>query len=102
MPGSETPWGPDVFRLIDEHVGFRLRERREALGVPRSRFADFLYVCTITLVKYETGELSIPASNLYDAADFLGVPMEYFYEGLDEQLAAVANSNVTPFTRAAR
>ncbi len=102
MPGSETPWGPDVFRLIDEHVGLRLKERREALGVSRSNFADYLYVSTITLVKYETGELSIPASSLYDAANFLSVPTEYFYEGLDERVAATAHSNVTPFRRTAR
>lgn len=102
MPGSETPWGPDVFRLIDEHLGLRLKERRETLSVSRSKFADYLSVSTITLVKHETGELSIPASSLYDAANFLGVPLEYFYQGLDARLAAIAHSNVTPFLRAAR
>ncbi len=102
MLGSETPWGPDMFRLIDEHVGFRLRERREALDVPQSKLADHLDVCTNTLVKYESGERSIPASDFYDAANFLGVPMGYFYEGLDDWVAAIARSNGTPFTRAAR
>ncbi len=102
MPGSETPWGLDVFRFIDGHVGLRLKERRAALGVSRSKFADYLNVSAIALVKYETGELSIPASTLYDAANFLGVSMEYFYEGLDERVSAVAESNVTPFTRTVR
>ena len=102
MAGSETPWGPDVFRLIDEHVGLRLKKRREALGVSRSEFADYLYVSTITLVQYETGELSMPASSLYDAANFFGVPTEYLYEGLDERVATIAQSNVAPFRKAAR
>ncbi len=102
MHGSETPWGPDVFRLIDEYIGLRLKECREALGVSRSKFADYLYVSTITLAKYETGELSIPASKLYDAANFFDVPTEYLFEGLDERVAAFTNSNVLPFRRTAR
>lgn len=102
MAGSETPWGPDVFQFIDEHIGLRMKQRREALGLTRPKFADCLYVSEMTLARYETGELSIPASDLYDAAKFLGIPAEYFFEGLDERVAAIAHSNVTPFRRTAR
>lgn len=102
MTDSETPWGTEAFRLIDQHVGLRLKERRQALGVSKSRFADDLHVSTVTLVKYEAGELSIPASNLYNAANFLGVPIDHFYEGLDKRLGAVECGNVTPFRRATR
>ena len=97
MAGSEIPWGPDVFRLIDAHVGLRLKERREALGLTRPKFADSLYVSERTLARYESGELPIPAGSLYDAANFLGVPAEYFFDGLNERVAAIAHSNVTPF-----
>ena len=102
MTGKEASWGPEVFRLIDEHVGFRLKERREVLGLSRSKFADDLNVPAFTLVKFESGQLSIPASKLFDAANLLGIPTEYFFEGLEARVAATANGNITSFTGAPR
>ena len=38
--------------------------------------------------KYEKGTNRIGAGRLYLLASFLGVPIQYFYEGLDEEPAA--------------
>ena len=65
MIGPTRPWGPEVIRLIDKHVGRRLKERRVTLRITRVDMARFLNVPKDILEAYETGEVSIPAGDLY-------------------------------------
>ncbi len=67
---------------IDQHVGQRLRERRVVLGLSQTALADGLGITYQQLQKYETGFNRIAAGRLYGCAQLLGVPPEYFFEGL--------------------
>lgn len=69
-------------REIDAHVGRRLRERREALGISQGRLGRHLGLTFSQVQKYEKGSNRIGAGRLYQIAAFLGVPVPYFFEGL--------------------
>ena len=71
---------------IDNHVGQRLRERRQELALSQTAVADKLEVTFQQVQKYERGMNRISASRLYDLCGILNVPIEYFFEGLDEDL----------------
>lgn len=69
---------------IDAYVGHRMRQRRESLGVSQGRLGRHLGLTFSQVQKYEKGTNRIGAGRLYLLADFLGVPVQYFFEGLDE------------------
>ena len=96
MIGPKRPWGPEVIRLIDEHVGRRLKERRLTLRIAKIELARFLNVPREVLEAYETGEVSIPASDLYTIAKTLGVRTGYFYEGLYQRFGTTVNVEAKP------
>ncbi len=56
MIGPTRPWGPEVIRLIDEHVGRRLKERRVTLRITRVDMERFLNVPKDILEAYETSQ----------------------------------------------
>lgn len=69
-------------RDIDAHVGRRLRERREALGISQGRLGRHLGLTFSQVQKYEKGSNRIGAGRLFQIADLLGVPTSHFFEGL--------------------
>lgn len=72
---------------IDAHVGLRVRQRRESLGVSQGRLGRQLGLTFSQVQKYEKGANRIGAGRLYLLAELLSVPMHYFYEGLGESRA---------------
>ncbi len=72
MPASE----------IDIWVGRRMRQRRESLGISQARLARHLGLTFSQVQKYEKGTNRIGAGRLYLLAGFLGVSVQFFYEGL--------------------
>ena len=54
------------------------------LGYSQQQMADLIGVTYQQVHKYERGISRIAAGRLYEVAQFLGVPVEYFYEGLGE------------------
>ena len=68
---------------IDVFVGRRLRRRRRSLGLTQSQVADALGVRFQQIQKYESGLNRIAASRLWTLSNALGVPLTYFFEGLD-------------------
>jgi transcriptional regulator with XRE-family HTH domain len=70
---------------VDGHVGRRLRQRREALGISQGRLARHLGLTFSQVQKYEKGTNRIGAGRLFLLANFLDVPIDYFYEGLGER-----------------
>jgi transcriptional regulator with XRE-family HTH domain len=68
---------------IDNHVGQRLRQRRQELGHSQTAVADRLEVTFQQVQKYERGMNRISASRLYDLCGILHVSVEYFFEGLE-------------------
>jgi len=69
----------------DRHVGGRIRERRIMLGLSQQQMADLVGVTYQQAHKYERGINRISAGRLYEIAQVLGVPVGYFFEGLDNQ-----------------
>jgi transcriptional regulator with XRE-family HTH domain len=69
---------------IDVCVGQRLRARRTALGISQGRLGQQLGLTFSQVQKYEKGTNRIGAGRLYHLAAILGVPVHYFFEGLDE------------------
>lgn len=68
---------------VDVHVGQRLRQRRWMLGLTQSHLAGRVGIRFQQIQKYETGENRMSAGRLWDVAAALGVPVAFFYEGLD-------------------
>ena len=70
---------------IDQHVGARLRLRRSLLEMSQAELGERLGVTFQQVQKYERGANRIGASRLFQVAKALGVPVGYFYEGLDDE-----------------
>lgn len=69
---------------IDKHVGSRLRLRRIMLEMSQSELGEQLGVTFQQVQKYERGTNRIGASRLFAVAKVMGVPIAYFFEGLDD------------------
>jgi transcriptional regulator with XRE-family HTH domain len=80
----------------DRHVGARIRERRIMLGLTQSQMADLIGVTYQQAHKYEKGINRVSAGRLYGIAQYLGVDVGYFYEGMGSDKALKA----TPQNRA--
>jgi transcriptional regulator with XRE-family HTH domain len=69
---------------IDLFVGSRIRERRTMLGLTQGQFGDMIGVTCQQILKYERGTNRVSAGRLYVIARELGVPLESFFEGLEQ------------------
>lgn len=79
--------------LIDVHVGRRLRELRLINGMSQQSVASVIHVSIQQVQKYENGTNRISSGKLYQIAQFLKVPIAYFYENLcDANPHSVVNS----------
>ena len=67
---------------IDEHLGRRLRRRRRLLGLTQHQLADACGVRFQQIQKYECAANRMSAARVWQLAQVLEVPIDYFYEGL--------------------
>jgi transcriptional regulator with XRE-family HTH domain len=65
---------------VDDHIAKRVRERRKAIRMTLQELASQLHVTFQQIQKYEAAANRIPASRLYEIAECLGVPINYFFE----------------------
>lgn len=70
---------------IDYHVGRRLRRRRRLMGYTQQSLAELVGVRFQQIQKYECGANRVSAARLFELAEALNVPVQYFYEGLSER-----------------
>src|SRR6266852_8547342 len=84
LPGiadeSEGEKGTRRPNPIDVHVGSRVRFRRMLLGMSQEKLGERLGLTFQQVQKYEKGINRIGASRLFDLAQVLGVPVQFFYE----------------------
>src|SRR3984885_15214613 len=73
---------------IDAQVGNRIRLRRMLIGMSQERLGELLGLTFQQVQKYEKGVNRIGAGRLFDVARILGVPIDFFYEGVSGQLEA--------------
>ena len=65
---------------VDRYVGSRVRMRRIMLGMSQEKLGEALGLTFQQIQKYEKGINRIGASRLFDLAQVLGVPVQFFYE----------------------
>lgn len=80
---------------VDRHVGGRVRERRIMLGLTQQQLADLIGVTYQQAHKYERAINRISAGRLFEIAQVLGVPVSYFFAGLEHD----GDRSVTPRER---
>ena len=78
---------------VDVHVGRRVRQRRWVLGMTQQQLANAVGIKFQQIQKYETGANRVSASRLWDIAEALGVPVAFFFEGLDADAAGRAQGD---------
>lgn len=67
---------------IDVHVGSRVRLRRMFIGMSQERLGEQMSLTFQQIQKYEKGTNRIGASRLFQLAEVLGVPVGFFFDGL--------------------
>lgn len=82
--------GSGVPHPVDVNVGKRIKMRRSMLGLSQEKLADEVDLTFQQIQKYERAANRVSASKLYDFSKVLGVPVDYFYQGLEKSSAALA------------
>src|SRR6202051_1621709 len=75
---------------INSQIGQRLRQRRLLLGLSQTDLGKRMQLSFQQVQKYEKGTNALTAVRLVQAAEALGVPITYFFEGLIGERAALA------------
>lgn len=90
-----SPRGPNP---VDVHVGSRIRLRRQLLRMSQEKLGDELGVTFQQVQKYERGANRVGASRLYRLSRVLEVPVQFFFEGLNDPapVGAMAENDQTP------
>ena len=65
--------------------------QRMLIGMSQEKLGEALGLTFQQVQKYEKGTNRIGASRLYEIGAVLGVPIEYFFEGLERGTASAAN-----------
>lgn len=71
---------------IDRIVGQRVRWRRRELKLTQEKLGELLDLTFQQVQKYEKGVNRISAGRLYEMAGVLGVPVAYFYDGVEDYM----------------
>ena len=71
--------------MIDQHLGARIVEARDRLGVSQSEIAELIGVPVSRLVAFESGGARIPAVFIARLCRALSVTPRWFYNGLPGQ-----------------
>lgn len=72
---------------VDIYVGSRIRLRRNILNLTQQQMADLLGLTFQQVQKYEKGLNRVGASRLWDISRVLEVPMDFFFEDMDKEVA---------------
>ena len=65
---------------FNKHLGSKLRIRRLALGLTQTKVAQAIHVTFQQIQKYEKGTNGISSLRVMQLANFLKVPVVYFFE----------------------
>jgi transcriptional regulator with XRE-family HTH domain len=74
------------------HVGQRLRVRRSLLGYSQEKLAGLIGLTFQQVQKYERGTNRVSAGRLYEISNILEVPVNYFFEQMDDSANAPATT----------
>ena len=89
MPRTSTSAAANRSRTqaksFNTHVGQRIRDKRNERGMSQTEVANALGVTFQQVRKYERGTNRVSASRLYDLSRILSLPLQIFFEGLENQ-----------------
>ena len=72
--------GVRMEEIFNKHLGNKLRMRRQALGLTQTKVAKAINVTFQQIQKYEKGTNGVSSTRLLQIANFLNVPVVYFFE----------------------
>ena len=78
---------------VDLHVGKRIRQRRWLVGMTQQQLAEQVGIKFQQIQKYETGANRVSASRLWDISEAMDVPVNFFFEGIEQEVAAAGSSD---------
>ncbi|WP_415324156.1 helix-turn-helix domain-containing protein [Candidatus Pelagibacter sp. Uisw_127] len=71
---------------FNKHLGNKLKLRRLALGLTQTKVAKAIHVTFQQIQKYEKGTNGVSSIRLLQLANYLKVPVNYFFEDFSEYL----------------
>lgn len=74
---------------VDMYVGSRVRLRRTLLGMSQEKLGETVSLTFQQIQKYERGANRIGASRLYQLSQVLDVPVQFFYDGIENIASGV-------------
>jgi len=74
---SASPRSPNA---VDEFIGARMRERRQALGISQADLGKTLGVSFQQIQKYESGKNRVSAGRLFEICKALNVSLSSMFE----------------------
>ncbi len=83
---------------IDKYVGLKLKMRRSFLGISQHKLGEVTGITFQQIQKYEKGTNRIGSSRLYEFSRVLMVPINYFFDGFDDEssmASSIINDNET-------
>mgnify|MGYP001343687080 FL=1 len=78
---------------FNKHLGSQLRMRRLALGLTQTKVAQAINVTFQQIQKYEKGTNGISSLRIMQLANFLKVPVVYFFEDFPAYVGAGKNNS---------
>ena len=81
---------------FNHHLGSKLRTRRLALGLTQTKVAQAIHVTFQQIQKYEKGTNGISSLRIMQLANFLKVPVVYFFEDYPAYKNADSVNNNNP------
>ena len=81
---------------VDLHVGKRIRQHRWLVGMTQQQLAEQVGIKFQQIQKYETGANRVSASRLWDISEAMDVPVNFFFEGIEQEVAAAGSSESVP------
>ena len=85
---------------IDIHVGFRVRLRRNLLGMSQEKLGRAVGLTFQQIQKYERGVNRVGASRLFNLGRALDVPISFFFEDLSPAAAGAGRKRTKGFSEA--
>ncbi|MGB1154046.1 MAG: helix-turn-helix domain-containing protein [Paracoccaceae bacterium] len=81
---------------VDLHVGKRIRQRRWLVGKTQQQLAEQVGIKFQQIQKYETGANRVSASRLWDISEAMDVPVNFFFEGIENEVTAAGSTDSVP------
>ncbi|MDI1286234.1 MAG: helix-turn-helix transcriptional regulator [Reyranella sp.] len=73
---------------VDLHVGVRLRQRRNLLGMSQTKLGEAVGLTFQQIQKYERGTNRVSASRLFEFAKIVDVPVSFFFDEMPAKARA--------------